>query len=120
VYSFGITIDGAGSVITTGVKGGANPTIPFTGTIVGWTLVADQVGSIEIDILKASGALPTSGNSICGTGTKPTISSNTYATGSDFTNWSTTAITVGDVVGFNVISSTNVTRATLTVRCTVP
>ncbi len=92
--------------------------MPFTGTIVGWTIVSDVSGSIVIDITRAAGAVPVT--SICGTGTKPTLSSAQYASGNNFTNWTSTAINQGDVIGFDVKSITSVTRVTLTVRCTVP
>jgi hypothetical protein len=118
IYCFGITIDNGGTPITTGTKAGANPTIPFTGTIVGWTIVSDVSGSIVLDITRAAGAVPVA--SICGTGTKPTLSSAQYASGNNFTNWTSTAINQGDVIGFKVNSVTSVTRVTLTVRCTVP
>ena len=117
-YCFGITIDNGGTPITTGTKSGANPTMPFTGTIVGWTIVSDVSGSIVIDITRAAGAVPVA--SICGTGTKPILSSAQYAGGNTFTNWTSTAIHQGDVIGFKVNSVTSVTRVTLTVRCTVP
>jgi hypothetical protein len=92
--------------------------MPFTGTIVGWTIVSDVSGSIVIDITRAAGAVPVA--SICGTGTKPILSSAQYAGGNTFTNWTSTAIHQGDVIGFKVNSVTSVTRVTLTVRCTVP
>jgi len=117
-YCFGITIDNGGTPITLGTKSGANPTMPFTGTIVGWTIVSDVSGSIVIDITRAAGAMPV--NSICGTGTKPTLSNAQYSSGNTFTNWTSTAINQGDVIGFKVNSVTSVTRVTLTVRCTVP
>jgi len=117
-YCFGITIDNGGTPITLGTKSGANPTMPFTGTIVGWTIVSDVSGSIVIDITRAAGAVPVA--SICGTGTKPTLSSAQYASGNNLANWTSTAINQGDVIGFNVTSITSVTRVTLTVRCTVP
>jgi len=120
-YSFGITIDGSGTTITSGTKSGAFPTMPLTGTIVGWTLVGDVSGTISIDILRAAGGVPSA--SICGTGTKPNLTSAQYASGNNFTNWTSTAISQGDVIGFSVAAVppvSAVTRVTLTIRCTVP
>ena len=45
-----VVIDGGGSTITTGVKGDVNCDFAFT--IVQWALLADQSGSIVIDIWK--------------------------------------------------------------------
>ena len=67
-------IDGNGSAITTGIKG--DHEVPFNCTIQSATLLADQPGSIVVDIWKAAFASfpPTSGNSITD-GHTPTISS---------------------------------------------
>lgn len=48
----GITVDGGGTVPTTGFKGFID--IPYPGTIVGWTLIGDVSGSAEFDILKGT------------------------------------------------------------------
>ena len=44
-------IDGGGATITTGVKGDLPP-MPFAGTITGAALVADQTGSISVEVWK--------------------------------------------------------------------
>lgn len=48
----GITIDGGGSVITTGSKGYAR--VPNSGTITGYTLLAKESGDIIMDVKKGS------------------------------------------------------------------
>ena len=48
--SYGITIDGSGSVITTGIKGYL--IIPYGYTITGWSIIGDTTGSIVFDIWK--------------------------------------------------------------------
>ena len=113
---FGITIDGAGSAITTGVKGFI--TIPFDCTITGWDIVADQSGSIVIDVWKDTYANfpPTVADTIAGT-EKPTLSSAQKNQDTSLSSWTTT-VTAGDVIGFSVDSATTVTRVTLTVRTT--
>jgi len=112
----GVTIDGGGSAITTGQKGYVS--VPFDCTITGWTLVADQSGSIVIDVWKDTYANfpPTVADTIAGT-EKPTLSSVQKNEDSNLTTW-TTAIAAGDVIGFNVDSASTVTRVTLTLKIT--
>ena len=50
IYKLGITVDGGGSVISTGVKGFTS--VPNTGTITRARLLADQSGSVVFDIWK--------------------------------------------------------------------
>src|SRR6202030_1641969 len=49
-------IDGGGSPITTGIKGFIR--VPFAATLTVWVMMADQVGSIVVDIFRANGAVP--------------------------------------------------------------
>ena len=109
--SFGITIDGAGVVITTGVKGYVQ--IPFAGTITRWTLLADQAGDLVIDVWKDTfaNAPPTVADTITGT-EKPTLDDEQQAEDTDLATWDV-EVEAGDVVGFNVDSAAVVTRATL-------
>ena len=111
--SIGISIDGGGSPISTGVKGYVQ--VPFAGTITRWTLLADQVGSIVLDVWKDSfaNAPPTISDSITGS-EKPTLSSEQDAEDAALTTWMTT-VTAGDVFGFNVDSADTLTRVTLVV-----
>jgi hypothetical protein len=113
----GITIDGGGSAITTGVKGYIQ--VPYSGTISKWTLLADQTGDIVIDVWVEdyAGALPDNTDSITG-GNEPEISGNVKATDSTLTGWGTT-VTAGDVFGFNVDSATDIERVTLTIEVVV-
>lgn len=114
VHSFGISMDGSGSPITTGVKGYTE--IPFSGTITGWTLLGDVSGSIVVDVWKAaySSYPPTVSNTITG-GTLPTISSAVKGQNLSVSGW-TTSVTAGDTIGFNVNSCTGITKATLVIR----
>jgi hypothetical protein len=109
--SIGITIDGAGTAITTGVKGYIQ--CNFSGTITANTVLADQSGSIVIDVWKDTYANypPVVGDSICASA-KPTISAAIKSTDSTLTGW-TTSVTAGDCFGFNVDSAATVTRVTL-------
>lgn len=107
-------IDGGGATITTGLKGYLE--IPFACTIDRWTLLADQSGSIVVDIWKDTyaNAPPVVGDVITASA-KPTISSATKAQSSTLTGWTAT-ITAGDVLGFNVNSVTGIQRVTLSLR----
>jgi len=114
--SFGITIDGAGSAITTGVKGYV--VIPFSGTITGWTIVADQTGSIVVDIWKDTYANfpPTVADTIAGS-EKPTLSSARKNQDNSLSTW-TTAVSSGDLIAFNVDSVSTVTRVSVFIGIT--
>jgi len=114
--SFGITIDGGGSAITTGVKGYI--TIPFNGTITGWDLLGDISGSIVIDVWKDTYANfpPTVADTIAGS-EKPTLSSAQKNQDLSLSTW-TTSVTAGDIIAFNVSSASTVTRVNLTIRIT--
>lgn len=106
-----LIIDGGGSAITTGVK--AYLPIPFACTIFQVDLIADQSGSIVIDIWKDTfaNAPPDDADSITASA-PPTLSSAQKSTDSTLSGW-TTAIAAGDVLGFNVDSVTTVERVTL-------
>jgi len=114
-------IDGAGSVITTGMKGYLE--IPFGCTINRATLLADQSGSIVVNIWKctysqfdAGGTHPVVGDKITASA-PPTISSTTKAQDSTLTGW-TTSISAGDILAFNVDSVSTLTRVTLSLKVT--
>lgn len=109
-------IDGGGSAITTGVKGDLE--IPFACTINRATLLADQSGSIVIDIWKDTYANypPTVADTITASA-KPTISSATKSQDSTLTGW-TTSIAAGDTLRFNVDSITTCTRVLISLKIT--
>jgi hypothetical protein len=105
-------IDGRGSPITAGIQ--ADVSVPYAGTITGWTLLADQVGSCVIDILKDAYAnyppvAPT--DSIVGA-TPPTLSSAAKASVGAVSGWTPT-VNVGDTLRFSVTSSSTITRLSL-------
>ena len=114
--SFGITIDGGGSSITTGVKGYVE--VPYSGTITGWTLVSDVVGSIVIDVWRDTyGNFPPSvADSISGS-EKPTLSSSQKNQDLSLSTW-TTSVTAGDIIGFKVDSASTLTRVNLAIKIT--
>lgn len=104
-------IDGGGSVITTGIKGDFR--IPFACTIVSVTLLADQSGSIVVDIWKQAYAdyPPEDANSITASAV-PTISGAVKSEDTSLTGW-TTGITAGDTLRFNVDSVATIERMTV-------
>ena len=109
--SFGITIDGGGSAITTGVKGFIE--IPYAMTIDRATVLLDQSGSIVIDVWLEQYVdyPPTDADSITDS-TPPTVTTATKSEDTTLTSW-TTSVTAGDIIGFNVDSATTATRAHL-------
>ncbi len=111
--SFGLTIDGGGSAITTGLKGYVS--VPYDMTITGWDIFADQSGSIVVDVWKDTYANfpPIAGDSIAGT-EKPTLSAAQKNQDASLSTW-TTSVTAGDVIAFNVDSAATVTRVTVVI-----
>lgn len=116
IASISFVIDGGGSVLTTGVKGYLE--VPFNCTINRATLLADQSGSVVVDIFKDTYANypPVVGDKITASA-PPTITTATKSQDSTLTGW-TTSITAGDVLGFNVNSATTITRVTLALKVT--
>jgi len=112
----GITIDGAGSAITTGIKGDLR--VPFDCTITAADIVLDQTGSIVIDVWKDTYAnYPATDADSITASSPPTVTSAVKSTDSTLTGW-TTSLSAGDYLRFNVDSITTATRATLTLTIT--
>jgi hypothetical protein len=105
----GLIIDGGGAVILSGQKGQVH--IPFPITITEWSVMADQSGSIVIDVLRANNGVPIS--SIVGAGTAPNLSSAQYAQAAP-ANWTSVALATNDWIAFNVTGTpSSVTRVTI-------
>ncbi len=114
IATINFIIDGSGQTILTGSKG--YTVIDFACTIINNTLLADQSGSIVVDIKKSTYAgFPTTA-SICAAA-KPTLSTAQNSQDTTLTGW-TTAIAAGDILEFNVDSATTVTRVTLSLKVT--
>ena len=109
--TIGTTLDGGGQVISTGLK--CFLKVRYACTIVGWALLADQVGSIKVDVWKDSFANypPTDADTICG-GNEPEISAAQKAESTDLSAWSPSA-TKDDVLAFYVDSCSNIRRVIL-------
>lgn len=122
IRTVGIVIDGAGSAITTGVKGYVR--FPMAGTITKVTVLSIDgtgpatVGSIVVDVWKDTYANypPTVADSITASA-KPTLSAANKSEDATLTGW-TTSVTAGDVFGFNVDSAATVTRVIVEIEVT--
>jgi hypothetical protein len=108
-------IDGGGIAITTGTKGYLE--IPFACTINQWTALADQTGSITIDVYSDTYANYGTDTSMVGAGAKPTISAATKGQSAPV-GWTTTSIAAGNIIGFNVATVATVTRVTVSLKVT--
>jgi hypothetical protein len=115
------TFSGAGgtAVIGASFDGGGAPIevdtfcdirVPFNCTITAVHLLADQVGSIVVDVWKDTYANfpPTNADSITAAA-PPTLSSANRSADTTLTGWTTT-ITAGDVLRFNVESVSLIER----------
>jgi hypothetical protein len=104
-------MDGGSSVLTPGVKGDLE--IPFACIINQATMLADQTGSIAIDVWRAgySSYPPTVANTIVG-GNPPTIIADVKSKDTTLTGWSP-AINAGDTLRFNINSVSSIKRVTL-------
>lgn len=116
VVGIQIVIDGGGAEIATGVHGDVE--VPFACTITQVTGLADQSGSIVVDIWKDAYANypPTDADSI--TASAPlTLSTAVKAQDATLTGW-TTSISAGDTLRYNVDSVTTIERLTVSLKCT--
>jgi hypothetical protein len=111
-----MSIDGGGSAIA------ANTTVWFqvnyACTIQSWTLLADQSGSVTLDVWRDSYSNfpPTVADTITASA-KPSISSATKNTSSTLTGW-TASISAGDILKINVDSCTTIQRVVLILKVT--
>jgi len=107
----GYLIDGGGATITTGVKGDLPP-MPFAGSITGYAILADQSGSLTVQLWKDTMANypPVVGDLVL----TMTLTSNTRVpTSGAYTAVTAIPFAVGDVLRVNVSSATTVQRATI-------
>jgi len=114
VSSIEFMIDGGGSAIVTGIAGYVE--IPFACTITQVSLLADQTGSIKVDIWKDSYAnyAPTDADTITG-GNEPEISSGVKDQDGTLTSW-TTSISAGDILIFNVDSIATIEKCLVSLK----
>jgi len=105
----GVSIDGGGTVVTTGTKGYVE--VPYSGTITEWKIISDISGSAVFDIWKSNAAIPTNANTITASA-KPTLTTAQRATSTTLTGW-TTGVSANDVFGFEVESASTITKVVL-------
>jgi hypothetical protein len=107
-----VTFEGDASVLTTGAYKVYVP-IPYDGTITGVQLLADQSGSVVVDIWKDTYANfpPTVADTITASA-KPTLSGAQKSVDTTLTGW-TVAITNGDILEFNIDSVATITKLIL-------
>lgn len=106
VSNFQFIIDDGSGGITTGIKGQVE--IPFDCNVTAAVLIADQSGSIVVDIKKATYAgFPTTAS--IAASAKPTLSSSQKMQDSTLSGW-TVALSAGDIIEYVVDSATTVQR----------
>jgi len=102
-------IDGGGVAITTGAKGQVR--LPWPATVLAWYVMADQVGSIAVDVLRANNAVPSV--SMIGGGNKPTLTAAQFSGRVVPAAWTSTILAAEDWLAFSVSSVATVTRVTV-------
>lgn len=112
VANIAFVVDNGSNVIETGDAGDIQ--IPFGVVIDEVSLLADQTGSIVVDIFKDTYANYPPSTSITASA-KPTISSAIKVSDSSLVGWSK-SINGGDVIRFNVDSCTSITRCTINLK----
>jgi hypothetical protein len=115
VRAINLVLSGGGEVLELGPVG--RIVIDEACVIGGWTLIADQVGSLVMDVRRATpGAFPVFG-SIAGLN-KPTLANSQRAVSSSLAGWSVTALAAGDMLEFAVETVALITGATVALRLT--
>lgn len=113
LVDFQILISQGGGVIAAGNKGWLHVCGNFT--INAWRVLADQSGSIVIDVLRAASGFPVA--SIVGGGNMPTLSSQQFVQ-SVLTGWTSISLVADDWIAFNVTGSpSSVTQVTVCLTC---
>jgi hypothetical protein len=109
-------MDGGGDVISTGVKGDLE--VPYNCNIDRATLLADQSGSIVIDVWKDTYANypPTIADTITASA-KPTLATAVKSQDATLTGW-TKAVASGSTLRINVDSCSTITRCLLSLKVT--
>lgn len=110
-------IDGGGSPIAPGIQWPPIE-VPFDCVITAARLLADQVGSIVLDVWRGTYATypPDNGDSITGA-TPPTIVADAKSEDIALVGWNRNLLD-GDVLAFNVDSAANLTSVTVSLSVT--
>ncbi len=112
--SLNFVIDGGSSVITTGIKGFVE--WGFNATVTGWTILADVVGDIVVDVWKDSygNFAPTIADTIAGS-ERPTLVAAQKNQDLSLTSFQTTVLE-GDIWAFNIDSISSIKKVTIAFR----
>lgn len=117
VRTIGYVIDNGAAPLTTGVKG--DLWIPFACTINQVVMLADQVGSVVVDLWKdVYGSYPPTVADTITAAAKPTISATNKSSDSTLTGW-TTSISAGDTLRFNIDSVSTIQRVVVQLKVTI-
>jgi hypothetical protein len=108
------SLDAGSDVLTTGVK--FDFYVPFNATITEWVILANETGSVVIDVWKDTygNYPPTNADSITASA-KPTVTSALKAQSSTLTGW-TTSLDTGQTLRINVDSVTSIKKLTLVLK----
>lgn len=106
-------VDGGGVALGAGIVGDIS--LPFAGTIIGYTLLADQVGDLVLDIWKDTYANfpPTVADTITAAA-KPTLVAASKTQDSVLAGWNK-VLAAGDVLRFVIDSVATITRFSLAI-----
>lgn len=114
VRAIGYTFDGGSSALDSGVT--KYLTVPFACTISAWNLTVDA-GTATVKIWKTGTGtnIPAVANSISSNGLS--ISSGTAIHSTDVSDFTTTAVTANDMIGFNLFAVSSATYANIILEC---
>lgn len=114
-FNLDMVFDGINIVLEPGIY--SYLVIPTWLRLLSWSLVSPQIGSFAVDIWRLplltvlAGTQPSSANSICGAA-RPSFTADDFGRSFDLSAW-TTLINKDDVLAFNIVSSTDIFKATL-------
>jgi len=103
---------GGGSVLTPG-PASTYFIAPYDGLILGWYLVANTVGNLQLDIWKST-TVPNSGDTIVGSD-PPKLTGQQVNQNENLTQW-ITKVTKGDIFGTSITSVSGIENAVLSLR----
>jgi len=104
---------GEGTAITTGGKARTRVIAPVSGTITGWSLIADQSCTATVDIWKDT-VIPDNADTITASA-KPGITAAEFNSSTTLTGWTTT-VTAGDILMIEVETNNNALHLNLQLK----
>ena len=111
-----VTMRGFGSPLVVNSK--TYLRIPYNCQLLGWDIIADQTGSLVIEVWKGTfDELPDSEDDSITGENDPTITNNIKATDDVLEDWSK-ILAEGDYLCFNIKSAASITAAVLTLKIT--